>query len=84
MFKSLIGKEISEEDANYASGLTAVCSIINGGKQFNSVPDEASLEFNVRPVPEYDNDFIESFSKISLMMWIAISFHSIFQAITDL
>ncbi|HCZ9883324.1 TPA: ArgE/DapE family deacylase [Staphylococcus aureus] len=63
MFKSLIGKEISEEDANYASGLTAVCSIINGGKQFNSVPDEASLEFNVRPVPEYDNDFIESFSQ---------------------
>ncbi|HCC5722481.1 TPA: ArgE/DapE family deacylase [Staphylococcus aureus] len=61
MFKSLIGKEISEEDANYASGLTAICSIINGGKQFNSVPDEASLEFNVRPVPEYDNDFIESF-----------------------
>lgn len=61
MFKSLIGKEISEEDANYASGLTAVCSIINGGKQFNSVPDEASLQFNVRPVPEYDNDFIESF-----------------------
>ncbi|HHQ9203454.1 TPA: ArgE/DapE family deacylase [Staphylococcus aureus] len=61
MFKSLIGKEISEEDANYACGLTAVCSIINGGKQFNSVPDEASLEFNVRPVPEYDNDFIESF-----------------------
>ncbi|AXH28397.1 ArgE/DapE family deacylase [Staphylococcus aureus] len=61
MFKSLIGKEIPEEDANYASGLTAVCSIINGGKQFNSVPDEASLEFNVRPVPEYDNDFIESF-----------------------
>lgn len=61
MFKSLIGKEISEEDANYASGRTAVCSIINGGKQFNSVPDEASLEFNVRPVPEYDNDFIESF-----------------------
>ncbi|SCT38108.1 ArgE/DapE family deacylase [Staphylococcus aureus] len=61
MFKSFIGKEISEEDANYASGLTAVCSIINGGKQFNSVPDEASLEFNVRPVPEYDNDFIESF-----------------------
>lgn len=61
MFKSLIGKEISEEDANYASGLTDVCSIINGGKQFNSVPDEASLEFNVRPVPEYDNDFIESF-----------------------
>ncbi|QOC11913.1 ArgE/DapE family deacylase [Staphylococcus aureus] len=61
MFKSLIGKEISEEDANYVSGLTAVCSTINGGKQFNSVPDEASLEFNVRPVPEYDNDFIESF-----------------------
>ncbi|HDB4689084.1 TPA: ArgE/DapE family deacylase, partial [Staphylococcus aureus] len=61
MFKSLIGKEISEEDANDASGLTAVCSIINGGKEFNSVPDEASLEFNVRPVPEYDNDFVESF-----------------------
>ncbi|HCX3826834.1 TPA: ArgE/DapE family deacylase [Staphylococcus aureus] len=61
MFKSLIGKEISEEDANDASGLTAVCSIINGGKQFNSVPDEASLEFNVRPVPEYDNNFVESF-----------------------
>ncbi len=26
-----------------------------------TLPDEASLEFNVRPVPEYDNDFIESF-----------------------
>lgn len=61
MFKSMIGKGFSEEDANYASGLTAVCSIINGGKQFNSVPDEASLEFNVRPVPEYDNDYIEKF-----------------------
>ncbi|HCG2412376.1 TPA: ArgE/DapE family deacylase [Staphylococcus aureus] len=66
MFKSLIGKEISEEDANDASGLTAVCSIINGGKQFNSVPDEASLEFNVRPVPEYDNDFVESFFQNSI------------------
>ncbi|MGT2610469.1 hypothetical protein ACVQ92_09570 [Staphylococcus aureus] len=32
MFKSLIGKEISEEDANHASGLTAVCSIINLGE----------------------------------------------------
>ncbi|GKS37236.1 ArgE/DapE family deacylase [Staphylococcus argenteus] len=61
MFKSFIGNAISEEEANYASGLTAVCSIARGGKQFNSVPDEASLEFNVRPVPEYDNDFVEKF-----------------------
>ena len=44
---------LSEEEENFASGFTMMGSIIKGGKQFNSVPDEASIEYNVRPVPEY-------------------------------
>ena len=49
---------LSEEEENFASGFTMMGSIIKGGKQFNSVPDEASIEYNVRPVPEY-NDFVK-------------------------
>lgn len=50
---------LSEEEENFASGFTMMGSIIKGGKQFNSVPDEASIEYNVRPVPEYNNDFVK-------------------------
>lgn len=51
---------LSEEEENFASGFTLMGSIIKGGKQFNSVPEEASIEYNVRPVPEYNNDFVKS------------------------
>ena len=50
---------LSEEEENFASGFTLMGSIIKGGKQFNSVPEEASIEYNVRPVPEYNNDFVK-------------------------
>ena len=38
-------------------------SIIRGGVQFNTVPEEAYAEFNVRTVPEYDNRAIEKLFK---------------------
>ena len=34
---------LSEEEENFASGFTMMGSIIKGGKQFNSVPDEHLL-----------------------------------------
>ena len=40
-------------------------SIINGGEQFNSVPEKATVEYNVRTVPEYDNVFVKDlFEKV--------------------
>lgn len=51
---------LSEEAENFASGFTMLGSVIKGGKQFNSVPEEASIEYNVRPVPEYNNDFVKT------------------------
>lgn len=59
MLKKFNGDSIGEEKENDASGLTMIGSIINGGNQFNSVPDKATIEYNVRPVPEYDNDFVK-------------------------
>ncbi len=44
MFKSLIGKEISEEDANYASGLTVVRSITC---KYNLKSDQMKLHLNL-------------------------------------
>lgn len=51
---------LSEEAENFASGFTMLGSVIKGGKQFNSVPEAASIEYNVRPVPEYNNDFVKT------------------------
>lgn len=58
MVNKFMQGSLSEEEENFASGFTMMGSIINGGKQFNSVPEEASIEYNVRPVPEYNNDFV--------------------------
>lgn len=65
MIDKFAGDSISKEEKDFASGLTMIGSIIQGGKQFNSVPEVASIEYNVRTVPEYDNDFIkELFEKV--------------------
>ena len=46
-----------------AAGLVIVNSIIRGGEQFNTVPESAYAEFNIRTVPEYDNVAIEKLFK---------------------
>ena len=58
---------LSEEEENFASGFTMMGSIIKGGKQFNSVPDEASIEYNVRPVPSIIMTLLKIYSNKRLM-----------------
>lgn len=40
-------------------------TIFNGGNQVNSIPEHATSEFNIRTIPEHDNDqFISYFNEI--------------------
>ena len=40
-------------------------TIFNGGNQVNSIPEHAESEFNIRTIPEHDNDqFITYFNEI--------------------
>ncbi|MFT2141263.1 MULTISPECIES: ArgE/DapE family deacylase [unclassified Mammaliicoccus] len=40
-------------------------TIFNGGNQVNSIPEHAESEFNIRTIPEHDNDqFISYFNEI--------------------
>jgi peptidase, argE/dapE family len=57
--------DISKEEARDAiESLVITNSVINGGKQVNSVADSAFAEFNVRTLPEYNNDKVkELFNK---------------------
>lgn len=42
------------------------CTIIQGGQQVNSIPSLATAEFNVRTIPEYDNEeVIGKFNQIA-------------------
>ncbi|PTE74361.1 ArgE/DapE family deacylase [Staphylococcus devriesei] len=53
-----------EEVKRVISGLVISNTILHGGNQVNSVPDLATAEFNIRTVPEYDNDMVkELFTK---------------------
>ena len=36
-------------------------SIVQGGTQVNSVPDFATAEFNVRTIPEYNNNKVKRY-----------------------
>lgn len=46
--------------------LIMICTIIQGGQQVNSIPGLATAEFNVRTIPEYDNEeVIEKFNQIA-------------------
>ena len=63
MFNSLLDDPLTEEQENIVSGFSMVGSIINGGSQFNSVPGHAYIEYNVRTVPEYDNEFVKKLFK---------------------
>lgn len=48
-----------EEVSHILYGLVITNTIFNGGSQVNSVPGEAKAEFNVRTVPEYDNEQVK-------------------------
>jgi len=52
--------DISKQEARDAiEGLIITNSVINGGKQVNSVAESAFAEFNVRTIPEYNNDKVK-------------------------
>lgn len=63
-------------------------TIINGGVQVNSIPEKATAELNVRTIPEFDNDEVESiFRKLAdkfnkdrhqIDVDITMSLHSVF------
>lgn len=49
-----------EEVKRVVSGLVVNNTIIQGGNQVNSIPDRAQTEFNIRTVPEYNNEQVKS------------------------
>ncbi|MGK8262815.1 ArgE/DapE family deacylase [Staphylococcus epidermidis] len=52
-----ITKEKAQE---LIQGLVMTNSIVQGGTQVNSVPDFATAEFNVRTIPEYNNNKVKA------------------------
>src|SRR5699024_9407984 len=49
------------EDVESAlQGLVISNTLINGGVQVNSVPEEADADFNIRTIPEYDNEQVKT------------------------
>lgn len=48
-----------EEAKKILSGLVISNTIISGGDQVNSVPAKAKADFNIRTVPEYNNDDVK-------------------------
>ena len=49
---------------NVALGKLIYCnSILNGGQQFNMVPDKASLSANLRTIPEVNNEMVTTILK---------------------
>ncbi|PNZ70645.1 ArgE/DapE family deacylase [Staphylococcus croceilyticus] len=56
--------ELDEDEVKRViSGLVISNTIIHGGNQVNSVPDVATAEFNIRTVPEYDNEKVKELFK---------------------
>lgn len=49
-----------DEVSRILYGLVITNTIFNGGTQVNSVPSQATAEFNVRTVPEYDNEQVKA------------------------
>ncbi|AMG64108.1 ArgE/DapE family deacylase [Staphylococcus lugdunensis] len=62
LIKDYFGDKFNDKELrkleNVAEGLVIVNSIIYGGEQFNTVPESAYAEFNIRTIPEYDNEAI--------------------------
>ncbi|MGX0400562.1 succinyl-diaminopimelate desuccinylase [Staphylococcus pasteuri] len=49
-----------EEVQTRIQGLVMTNSIIKGGTQVNSVPDYATAEYNIRTIPEYNNEKVKA------------------------
>lgn len=49
-----------EEVESALQGLVISNTLINGGVQVNSVPEEADADFNIRTIPEYDNEQVKA------------------------
>lgn len=57
-------EDVSHKYINKTLGRTIFnITMINGGNQINSVPELASLEGNIRTIPEFNNDKIEALFK---------------------
>lgn len=58
---SQLPNHITKEKAQeLIQGLVMTNSIVQGGTQVNSVPDFATAEFNVRTIPEYNNNKVKA------------------------
>lgn len=62
-----VNKEIEEVSNRYTNSELGKTihnvTVINGGDQVNSIPGEATLQGNIRSIPEFDNDQIISLLK---------------------
>lgn len=62
-----ITKNISEEASKYKNDVLGQTfnniTVINGGKQVNSIPEHAEFEANARTIPEFDNEKLISLVK---------------------
>lgn len=59
--KDRLPESLDEEEVKrVVSGLVINNTIIQGGNQVNSIPDRAQTEFNIRTVPEYNNEQVKS------------------------
>ncbi|KFE42114.1 ArgE/DapE family deacylase [Staphylococcus agnetis] len=59
--KPMLSENMDMDDVSRVLyGLVITNTIFNGGTQVNSVPGQATAEFNVRTVPEYDNEQVKA------------------------
>lgn len=59
--KERINGPIDEQQlAQVVKGLVINHTMIHGGNQVNSIPDKATTDFNIRTVPEFDNDKVKA------------------------
>lgn len=49
-----------EEIESALQGLVITNTLIKGGVQVNSVPEDADADFNIRTIPEYNNDQVKN------------------------
>lgn len=49
-----------EEIESALQGLVITNTLIKGGIQVNSVPEDADADFNIRTIPEYNNDQVKN------------------------
>jgi succinyl-diaminopimelate desuccinylase len=60
-FNKTLPNNVTKDDVeDVLSGLVISNTLINGGVQVNSVPESATADFNIRTIPEYDNNQVKS------------------------